>query len=98
MQPDCSAPHVLQSPSWLTLEHKIGGFAPASCEISKSIEGPGSLPCEALEFKIWLVNMAGPGGWEYFSWPKAIWLADLFLVFMWLVALFLLSLAPTFVA
>jgi hypothetical protein len=81
-------------PSWLTLGHKIGGFAPTSCEISKLIEGPDAWPCQALEFKIWLGNVAGPDGWNYFIQPEPRWLAYLFLFSIVLIALILVSQLP----
>jgi hypothetical protein len=58
-------------PSWLTLGRRIGGFAPTSCETSKLIWGPPSLPlpCQALDFKIWLSNVSGPDGWRYLIRP-----------------------------
>jgi hypothetical protein len=52
-------------PTWLTLGYEIGGFMPTSCETSKLIEGPNSLPCHALYFKWWLAGVAGPDGWLY---------------------------------
>ena len=69
-------------PTWLTLGHRVGGFAPTSCEISKRIWGPYAWPCQALEFKVWLSNVAGPDGWEYLIRPKLDWLTYLFAVFM----------------
>jgi hypothetical protein len=81
-------------PTWLTLGHKVGGFAPTSCEISKQIFGPRAWPCQALEFKVWLDNVAGPGGWKYLIQPKLAWLIYLFLFFMLILLLTLIFLLP----
>lgn len=69
-------------PTWLTLGYKIGGFAPTTCEISKLVEGPRAWPCQALEFKTWLANVAGPNGWEYLIRPEPAWLVYI-LLFPW---------------
>jgi hypothetical protein len=83
-------------PSWLTLGQKVGGFATKSCETSKLIWGPRAWPCQALEFQIWLDNVAGPDGWSYLMRPELDWLPliYLFLFFMWLLLVILFSLLP----
>jgi hypothetical protein len=81
-------------PSWLTLGHKIGGFAPTSCETSKLIWGPRAWPCQALEFQIWLGNVAGPDGWSCLIRPEPAWLVYLFLFLMWLFMMIAFYLLP----
>jgi hypothetical protein len=83
-------------PTWLTLGHEIGGFMPTSCETSKLIEGPNSLPCHALYFKWWLAGVAGPDGWLYLARPHPIWVAYLLLFFMELFIVGMICSLPSF--
>ena len=68
-------------PTWLTLGHKIGGFMPTDCHTSQLVEGRGRLawPCQALDFKNWVLHVAGladgqphvqfdPMWFEYLAW------------------------------
>ena len=70
----------LSPPTWLTLGYQIGGFMPADCQTSQLIEGRGRLawPCQALDFKAWLLYAAGLGDGQSHVRFDPLWLVYLF--------------------
>ena len=77
----------LSPPTWLTLGYQIGGFMPADCQTSQLIEGRGRLawPCQALDFKAWLLYAAGLGDGQSHVRFDPLWLVHLayFLVMLY---------------